>query len=279
VPRALRAADYLLKGWRMMRAVRRAGIAIDRGARDVEVEGDTQARAVRFIDGAGNARRIEAALVLLHQGVIPSSNLARATGCTHEWHADSACWRPQTDAWGRSSVAQVWIAGDGAGIGGAKVAAWAGTLAALDIAAEFGVLDASARERASRAPRAALRRHLAVRPLLDALYTPPPAARLPADEVIVCRCEEVTAGEIRRIAARGCMGPNQMKAFSRCGMGPCQGRWCGTTVGELIGSTQARNVADVGYYRIRAPVKPVTIAQLAQALPADAEIARGEFPS
>ncbi|EEA02736.1 BFD domain protein (2Fe-2S)-binding domain protein [Burkholderia sp. H160] len=279
VPRALRAADYLLKGWRMMRTVRRARIAIHRHARDVEVVGDTQARAVRFIDGEGNAHQIDASLVLLHQGVIPSSNLARATGCAHEWDAASACWRPQTDAWGRSSVAQVWIAGDGAGIGGAKAAACTGALAALDIAVQLDMLDASARNRASRVPRAALNRHLAIRPLLDALYTPQPESRLPADEVIVCRCEEVTAGEIRRIAALGCTGPNQMKAFSRCGMGPCQGRWCGTTVGELIASTQARDIADVGYYRIRAPVKPVTIAQLAQALPADADVARGEFPS
>lgn len=279
VPRALRAADYLLKGWRMLRAVRRAGIAIHRHARDVEIVGDMEARAVRFVDGAGNAQRIDASLVLLHQGVIPSSNLARATGCAHEWDTGAACWRPRTDAWGRSSVAQVWIAGDGAGIAGAHAAASAATLAALDIAAQLGALDARARDRASRAPRAALNRHRAVRPLLDALYTRAPAFRLPAGEVIVCRCEEVTAGDIRSIAAQGCMGPNQMKAFSRCGMGPCQGRWCGTTVGELIASTQARDIADVGYYRIRAPVKPVTLAQLAQALSAGDDVARGEFPS
>ncbi|MBN3751750.1 FAD-dependent oxidoreductase [Paraburkholderia sp. Tr-20389] len=279
VPRALRAADYLLKGWRMMRTVRRAGIAIHRHARDVEVIGDTQARGVRFIDGKGNAHRLDASLVLLHQGVIPSTNLARATGCAHEWDANSACWRPRTDAWGRSNVEHVWIAGDGAGIAGAQAATWAGMLAALDIAARLGALDMSARDRASRAPRAALNRHLTVRPLLDALYTPPHASRLPADDVIVCRCEEVTAGEIRRIAAQGCMGPNQMKAFSRCGMGPCQGRWCGSTVAEVIASVQARKPEDVGYYRIRAPIKPVTIAQLAQALPADAGVARGEFPS
>ncbi|OXH84260.1 FAD/NAD(P)-binding oxidoreductase, partial [Burkholderia multivorans] len=80
----------------------------------------------------------------------------------------------------------------------------------------------------------AWRRHLAVRPLLDALYTPPAALRRPDGDTIACRCEEVTAGEIRRLASLGCQGPNQMKAFTRCGMGPCQGRWCGTTVGELI---------------------------------------------
>ena len=76
---------------------------------------------------------------------------------------------------------------------------------------------------------------------------------------MVCRCEEVTAGQIRRYVELGCLGPNQTKAFGRCGMGPCQGRFCGLTVTEII--AQARGVAPeaVGYYRIRPPIKPVML--------------------
>ena len=43
-----------------------------------------------------------------------------------------------------------------------------------------------------------------------------------------------------------------MKAFTRCGMGPCQGRYCGLTVTELIAREQSRAPAEVGYYRLRA---------------------------
>jgi bacterioferritin-associated ferredoxin len=111
------------------------------------------------------------------------------------------------------------------------------------------------------------------------MYTPAPALRQPASDVIVCRCEEVSAGEIRRIAGLGCTGPNQMKAFSRCGMGPCQGRWCGTTVSELLAEVQGRPPEEVGYYRIRAPIKPVTIAEIATAMPAGSSMERAEFPS
>jgi NADPH-dependent 2,4-dienoyl-CoA reductase/sulfur reductase-like enzyme len=188
-------------------------------------------------------------------------------------------WRPQVDTWGRSSVSRVWIAGDCAGIGGVKVAQCGGELAALDIAAALQRIDIMTRERESRGPRMTSVRHMAVRPLLDALYTPEPALRRPADDVVVCRCEEVSAGEIRRIAVLGCAGPNQMKAFSRCGMGPCQGRWCGATVGELIAEVQCGQPGDVGHYRIRAPVKPVTIEEIANAMPANSAVVRGEFPS
>ena len=59
------------------------------------------------------------------------------------------------------------------------------------------------------------------------LYRPAKAFRVPVGDTIVCRCEEVTAQQIVDTVALGCAGPNQMKSFLRCGMGPCQGRLCG----------------------------------------------------
>jgi NAD(P)H-nitrite reductase large subunit len=102
------------------------------------------------------------------------------------------------------------------------------------------------------------------RAFLDAYYQPMSQFRRPIGNTIVCRCEEVTAGQIIDTVALGCNGPNQMKAFLRCGMGACRGRLCGLTVTELI--AHARGVAPqaIGYYRIRPPVKPITLAELAQ---------------
>jgi hypothetical protein len=76
----------------------------------------------------------------------------------------------------------------------------------------------------------------------------------------------VTAREIIDTVARGCPGPNQMKAFLRCGMGPCQGRLCGLTVTELMAEARGVSPQQVGYYRLRPPVKPITVGELA-ALP------------
>ena len=86
---------------------------------------------------------------------------------------------------------------------------------------------------------------------------------MPADDVIVCRCEEVSASELRRLVALGCQGPNQAKAFGRCGMGPCQGRLCGLTATELIAHERGVSPAEVGHYRIRPPIKPITLEELA----------------
>ncbi|MGH7112536.1 MAG: (2Fe-2S)-binding protein, partial [Stellaceae bacterium] len=112
--------------------------------------------------------------------------------------------------------------------------------------------------------RAALARERALRPFLDCLYHPAPEVLAPrADDIIACRCEEVTVGNIRRAARLGAPGPNQAKAFTRCGMGPCQGRICGPIVAAVMADALAKPIAEIGTFRPRAPWKPLTVAALA----------------
>jgi hypothetical protein len=73
----------------------------------------------------------------------------------------------------------------------------------------------------------------------------------------------VTAGDIRKAVAIGTQGPNQMKSYLRCGMGPCQGRLCGLTVTEIIAAERGVDPSAVGYFRLRPPVKPITLGELA----------------
>ena len=168
------------------------------------------------------------------------------------------------DEWGRSSVAGVLIAGDGAGIGGAIAAEHGGRIAALEALHQVGRLVENERNTASLPERRAQRDHLAVRPFIDALYPPAPQALNPDDDVVICRCEEVQAKALRDVIALGCQGPNQAKSFLRCGMGPCQGRLCGPTVSEIFAKAQGRTPGEVGYYRIRPPLKPLTVREVAE---------------
>jgi len=69
--------------------------------------------------------------------------------------------------------------------------------------------------------------------------------------------------EIRALAAAGCSGPNQAKAFTRCGMGPCQERFCGSTVEQIFARETATSPQQVGCYNVRPPLKPVTLRQVA----------------
>ena len=102
-----------------------------------------------------------------------------------------------------------------------------------------------------------------VRPMLEALYPAPDWISSAENETIICRCEEVLAGDLRKIVADGCTGPNQAKAFLRCGMGTCQGRMCASTVTEIIAKELKRQPNMVGSYNIRPPIKPISLRELA----------------
>ena len=108
-----------------------------------------------------------------------------------------------------------------------------------------------------------LKRALAARPFLDALYHPRPGVFVPADETLACRCEEVSVASIRAQVAASRPGPNQVKAFTRAGMGPCQGRQCNYTIAHVLAAAEGRTVQDVGLYRVRPPLKPITLSELA----------------
>ena len=259
---ALRGWPYLVKGLRMLWDLRRAGIPRYVGATGIAIEGDQSAQAVTFKIGK-SAHRIACDTVLLHHGVVPNTQAARSIDIPHLWDGAQNCFVPEYDAWGRSAVATVFIAGDGAGIGGAKAAALAGEIAALEIAHDLEKLSEPARDDAAHNLRKHLAAERAARPFIDAAYPPYAGAIAPPDDTIICRCEEVTAGDIRRFAGLGCLGPNQAKAFGRSGMGPCQGRYCGLSVSQILAASNKISLDDTGYFRIRPPLKPVTLGELA----------------
>lgn len=254
-------SHYVVKGLRLTLEAS-AKVKFERHVDTIEATGGTHLEAVCYRIG-GREKWTAADTLLLHQGVVPNINLPAAVGCALEWNAAQDCFRPHVDLFGASSVDGLSIAGDAAGIGGARVAEVQGRLAAFNAAFALGRLNSQEREQRSGIAKGDLARWMRGRAFVDAMYRPSAGFMAPEDRTIVCRCEEVTAGSIRDAIRMGCQGPNQLKSFLRCGMGSCQGRFCGLTVNALF--AQQRNIASeqAGYYRLRFPTKPLTLGQLA----------------
>ncbi|MBM3620363.1 MAG: FAD-dependent oxidoreductase [Alphaproteobacteria bacterium] len=267
---AFATSPYLSKGLALMRETRRHLAPIS-GLTGLRAEGDDRLRGVSFFDRAGTTRRIDCDTLLLHQGVVPNVNLAMSIGCAHRWDDSQLCFVPTLDAWGHSGTDGVSIAGDGAGIAGAESAAERGRLAALDAACRLGRIDAARRDREAEAPRRVLATYGRGRAFLERAFRPIEAHRIPSGDTIACRCEEVSAAQIEDAVRIGATGPNQLKAYLRCGMGPCQGRLCGLTVTELIARARGKTPDEIGHYRLRPPVKPITVAELASLPRSEAE--------
>lgn len=262
VPGAIKGWRELAKGAKLLAALRRHNVEVFRASTDLSIDGRDRVEGLSFTHRGKRVHR-PASLLLIHQGVVPNTQLSWSTGAAHYWNDEQLCWQPDTDKWGRLGETSLYVAGDSRAIVGAQASAIQGRLAALAIAERLGAVNDLAQ---SAAPlEREFKRRLHIRPFLDALYRPRTANRIPqAEDVIVCRCEEVTAGQIRRYVELGCLGPNQTKAFGRCGMGPCQGRFCGLTVTEIIAQARGVEPSDVGYYRIRPPIKPVMLADFVQ---------------
>ena len=249
------ALPDIRKGLAWRYRLKSAGIRWVR-AGSVKAEGDTALRRIAFTTSQGT--RSEAAdTLLLHDGVIPSIQMTRALGCTHVFSDTQRCWRPVTDEWGVSSIPWVLIAGDAAGIAGADAAVLSGRLAAVGLLQRLGRPVAS---NAVSALRGNHRQRLAIRPFLDALFRP--LALQPDDTTLICRCEDVTAAQIRQAARAGCQGMNQLKAYTRCGMGPCQGRTCGPIALDVLAAAKGLPPSALEPLRTRFPTKPVPVGAL-----------------
>lgn len=250
------------KGLAMVAELRRLGVPIRRGVRGLRASGRRRLESIAWQGG-----EIAADHLLLHEGIIPNTQIGLALQLAHVWDEGQRSWRPMLDEWGRASLPSVAVAGDAAGIAGAAAAVLTGQLAALDAAHLLGGIAAAERDRRAAPLRGELAREGAIRPFLDALYRPADAVLCPADDVIVCRCEEITAGQVRRAVRLGAQGPNQVKAFIRCGMGPCQGRICGPLASGIIARARGVPIAEIGTFRPRAPYKPITVGALAGIAP------------
>jgi NADPH-dependent 2,4-dienoyl-CoA reductase/sulfur reductase-like enzyme len=263
-PAMVRNALDLGKGmtWRAQLALSSVPV-ID--VRDIAAEGDGRLQSIRYTTTSGKTGCTDANLLLVHEGVVPNIHATVALGCAHHWSSQQQCFVPQLDAFRMTSRDNLYVVGDGGGILGARAACFTGELAALGILERIGRISKQDLERESAQLRARLEREVAFRRFLDALFLPRPAVLSPGDETIVCRCEEVTARSIRQAASVRGSGPNQIKAFTRAGMGPCQGRQCGLVISQIVGVESGKDMDSVGYLNIRPPLKPITIGEIARA--------------
>lgn len=82
------------------------------------------------------------------------------------------------------------------------------------------------------------------------------------DDVVICRCEDVTYGQIVRAIESGLTTTEEIKRVLRCGMGPCQGRTCMRLIAGIIAEETGAGVSEIALPKSRPPVRPVEIGTL-----------------
>ena len=259
---SLRGPELIRDAFTYERALRRLGVRRHFRHRLLRAGGDGRVESVvvaevdpdwRTVPGSERTLSVDA--VAIGYGFLPSLELAEACGCELRFDDETETWFVATDDRAATSVPGIYAAGEITGIAGNVVAFWEGRLAGASAAGNDRIAADARRELGTRQRFArTLNRTFRPRPgLWDGV----------ADDVVVCRCEEVRAGEIRARVANGCTSPKALKDWTRAGMGLCQARICGAVIARLIAEGTGQPIAAVPRGSVRPPVKPLPVDVLA----------------
>lgn len=262
---AWRGAGYLA-------TLRRRGVPVLYRHVLIRIEGAERAERafVAAIDetGAvvpGSERGFEVDAVCTGYGFAPSNEITRLLGCSHAADPRNGVTLVALhDQDGRTSVRDVFVAGDAGGPWGAHAAVHQGTLAGAAAAAD---LTGQNTQRSALVARA--RQGLGLEAVFqDALWRvfamPRLGDRLAGDGTIACRCENVTFGAVRQAIGAGDLTLAAIKRTTRCGMGPCQGRYCSPLIADMLARNAGVQVGAETFFRVQSPLRPVPLDAVAR---------------
>jgi NADPH-dependent 2,4-dienoyl-CoA reductase/sulfur reductase-like enzyme len=247
----------VLRGFRYAAELMARGVTIRYGIEPLRVEGDARVTGIVWREGA-KERHLACDAIGFGLALRSETQLADLAGCRFVFDARDRAWRPERDTAGRTSVPNVYVAGDGAGVAGADAAELAGERAGWAVLEDSGLPVDEGRAGQLERKLASIDRFRTV--LERAFPFPETWAGGLADDVMLCRCEEITVAEARTAAReQGIVEINRLKALTRVGMGRCQGRICGSAAAEVLASACNGSLDAVGRLRSQSPVKPLPL--------------------
>lgn len=270
LPDLMRQPGLIKQGLGYIYRLRRAGVRMLRSHALRSIQGGPQLKTavVGAVDSRGrpiqgSEKTFEVDTVCIGYGLIPSIWLTGMLGCRHIYNPLVGGWVPYFDENMQTDQSGIFVAGDGAGIAGVLVAKMQGTIAGLHAAAHAGSIS---RDQAVQAALPELRRLESMgrfRRAMDRIYQiyPDLYANM-SDDTIVCRCEGITAGEIRKAIRAGTMNLNDIKKRTRSGMGYCQGTNCQPSIAAMLAQEFGADPAGIKMVTTRPPARPIPLSLL-----------------
>lgn len=256
LPLALADTPLLLEGAKMLATIKYNKIPMHLNVESIAAHGTDHVEAISYRKG-NKEFRIPTRTVLFHAGFIPRTHMARALRIEHTWNAKQHCHIAKFDIFGMSNLSNIHVIGDCAQVYGEGVASTRGILAGLKIAQAFGAISQASFKREYVKQRLHLLHALSPRNFIDSYFTPRKDLFSVPDNVIVCRCENICAGDIRKATLEGLADVNEVKLRTRAGMGICQGRTCGAAIAAIAADARAVPVESMGALSIRNPVRAI----------------------
>jgi NADPH-dependent 2,4-dienoyl-CoA reductase/sulfur reductase-like enzyme len=269
-PKMLSRPDLLLQGMKWLWKLKNEGIKIYNGYTVTKSEKDNDRLAITiapFNHSGVNTdpkfqKLVEGECLAIGHGLIPSTEITRLLKAKHKYDLLKGGWVPVIDDEFRTSIPNVFIAGDASGISGAFSAVHKGRIAGLSALRDLNMISLKESKHKINNERNLLNKTENFGQAAAYLMrSRPELIKTITAETIVCRCEDVFRAEIDETIVSGAVDMNQLKAWTRCGMGPCQGRTCADSIEAILTSVVgSRELA--GQWTGRAPLRPIPIEQI-----------------
>ncbi len=267
------------QGGAMLGRLRLAGTAVRSGTRILEAQGDDSLREVAAVRVdkkgkviPGSETVYPAGSLAVGFGFTANVELAQLAGCGLAFNSQLGGWVVKVNEDLETSVDGIHAAGEITAIGGAAKSLTEGRLAGVGILRRMGLLKPDELKAEISALKKIRQRQMEFARYFNSQYMFPPEylagwIRSLPDDVPVCRCEEVTLGDVRRAVAEGFETPAVVKKATRCGMGICQGSTCKTILLDLMAALTGKPFAHFPLPTVRMPIKPIYLGTLAGAGP------------
>ena len=211
----------------------------------------------------GTEKTVAVDTLCIGYGFFPSVELFRLVGAELSYDESRGGNVVNLDHWGSTTVADIFGAGDGTGVSGSYVAIAQGKLTALQMACEIGEISESKRDVLAKEYSKLLRQRTKFQRAINFAYAIKPGIYdLANDDTVICRCESVSLGKIRPLL-ESTADASVIKAYTRCGMGMCQGRNCQRQISALLAKQHGLEISEILQSTPRFPAKPISLGQIA----------------
>lgn len=258
---AMALADPKLtwKGLMMLRGLKARGVTVRNRTQLERVDPSDTGLIAQFRRASGDMQTVELDALCMNAGFEPQNEILRLLGAKMLYDPAFGQLRTKRDETCETTVENVFAVGDCAGLGGAPAACVEGRIAGRAAAARTGHGDAYDLFSEHRK----LRHHRRFQHRLWRMHRigPVPAQSIPL-ETLICRCEEITAGQLTDGMSDKPSHIGTLKRATRVGMGRCQGRYCGPVAARLVAAHTGKPLEDLSFFAPRVPIKPVSIGAI-----------------
>jgi NADPH-dependent 2,4-dienoyl-CoA reductase/sulfur reductase-like enzyme/bacterioferritin-associated ferredoxin len=270
LPYLFHPMSRLFDSARFLAKIYSSGTPVRHGTQIIEARGENSLEKVVTAQTDGNGipkngteKIYRTNCLAVSYGFTANIELPQQAGCQLGFEKEKGGWIVKTNEELETTVPNIYAAGEINGIGGALKSIREGHFCALSILHRLNKISAADYFHQRHKFSAQRHRHIQFEKKFNTLSkTPDETIKRIPDETVICRCEGIKMGQIKKAILNSCRSPGAIKRAVQIGMGSCQGRTCGPVLYQILSAFINKPGQEIYPFTARLPIKAISIRSL-----------------